>query len=147
MKNMTIAFSRTQIIIAVVLSVVGTLMLSTVGFAILYKSRRRRQQGRMQDLKSDIQRSDTDSSTGGGGGGDDMVWNNGLNEKQRAVEQHFDNLSVARAMSKDEDYGDEYKKDGYKQDTTPRLSSRSGIERRVDWPFRTIIQDSGSVAR
>lgn len=104
-------FSRTQIIIAVVLSVVGTLLLSTAGFAILYKSRRRGQQleGGVRDLKSDLSR---------------QV------EKQRVVEPRVDN--IARAMSKDEDNEDNGAKDGEDR----KMSSHSSqMEERVDWPF------------
>lgn len=59
-------FSTAQIIIAVVVSVVGTFIISAVGFALVCRNRRRRQPINFHQVAFDIKRPDTSSSTSSG---------------------------------------------------------------------------------
>lgn len=78
---MTMGFSMTQLSIAVIVSVIGTLSLSIVVFT-LFSGRRRKHQPGIEQLRLDIKRPDTDSSTGSG----PIVWSRRLKRQPETRE-------------------------------------------------------------
>lgn len=66
-------FSTAQIVVAVVVSIIGTLILSAAGGALVYRNRRVKDQGKMRQPNSEIKRPVTSSSTSSG----DVAWDEG----------------------------------------------------------------------
>lgn len=126
-------FSTTQLIIAIVVSVVGTSVLSAVVFMIVYKVRRRRTQAKTEQGKSG---SDSSSSSSAGSG--DVVY---FGDKNVAEQPQVIVGRRPHAVT-----GPEYEDD----ESAPRLSSHSSLQRRVDWPFsvdESLLASPATVTR
>lgn len=90
MTNVIMGFSSAQLAIAVIVSIVGTLMLSSAVFTLILRKRRQKQETRIESLKLGMARPDNiDKSVGSG----DVVRSNGMNQVHQ-VESRTPRLST-----------------------------------------------------
>lgn len=118
-------FSMTHVVVAVIISIIGTSILSVVGFVMLNRYRYRQEVKRINKLMADIKPPDTSSSTGSGA----AVWSNGFAKlkatvtEMRVRNQYTDKTVEQHTLG---------------TPAAPEQPDISGVERGPDWPLSSI---------